>query len=322
VGHPLLRALAGAGLVVVSCSAVQGSAAVCSTLFDTIGPTGAAAWRQAIGALVLIAVLRPRLAGRTRAEWGGIAALGVAVAVMNAAFYSAVDRVPLGVAATLIYLVPCLLAMAHTRQGWTRLLPVVALIGVVLVGSDSHGSAASGVAHASDRWVGVALGLVAASALVVYTLASQRLGAMVHPHPVRTRGVGGLDRLALAVTVSALLLSPFAVESAPAMPSRGWPLLGAAGAIGVAFAFSCDFTALKLAGTRVVATLFALDPVIGSIIGAVALSQDLAWTTTLGIGAIVVAGAVTTATHGRGRQLDRPVDAAGSARPSEPFDVA
>jgi uncharacterized membrane protein len=127
--------------------------------------------------------------------------------------------------------------------------------------------------------------------------------------PVKARGLGGLDRLALAITVSALLLSPFAVETAPAMPSRGWPLLGAAGVIGVALAFSCDFTALKLAGTRVVATLFALDPVIGTIIGVVALSQQLVWTTTLGIFAIVTAGAVTTATHGNDRPLTSPVNA-------------
>ena len=58
---------------------------------------------------------------------------------------------------------------------------------------------------------------------------------------------------------------------------------------GVALAFSCDFTALKLAGTRIVATLFALDPVIGTIIGVVALSQHLAIATALGICATVVA---------------------------------
>jgi len=299
----------GAGLVVVSCSAVQGSAALCSTLFDTIGPAGAAAWRQTIGAIVLLAFLRPRLADRSRGEWGGIALLGGAVAVMNATFYAAVDRVPLGVAATLIYLGPCLLAMTHSRHDWTRFLPALALTGVVLVGLDLQGSDVSEVGHGASPWIGIALGLVAASALVVYTLASQRLGAMVHPHPVKARGLGGLDRLALAITVSALLLSPFAVETAPAMPSRGWPLLGVAGVIGVALAFSCDFTALKLAGTRVVATLFALDPVVGTIIGVVALSQQLVWTTTLGIFAIVAAGAFTTATHGNDRALTSPVNA-------------
>jgi inner membrane transporter RhtA len=145
--------------------------------------------------------------------------------------------------------------------------------------------------------------------LVVYTVASQRLGAMVHSHPVNGRGLGGLDRLALAITVSALLLSPFAVASAPVMPGRGWALLAAAGVIGVAVAFSCDLTALKLSGTRVVATLFALDPVIGTVIGVAALSQHLSLATTAGIGAIVVAGAVTTATHGMDRQGNSPVHA-------------
>ena len=303
--------------MVVSCSAVQGSAALCSTLFDTIGPAGAAAWRQALGAIVLLAFLRPRLAGRSRGEWGGIALLGGAVALMNASFYAAVDRVPLGVAATLIYLGPCLLAMAHTRRDWTRALPALALTGVVLVGLDRGSSDVSETGQGVAPWIGIALGLVAASALVVYTLASQRLGAMVHP--AKAPGLGGLDRLALAITVSALLLSPFAVETAAAMPSRGWPLLGAAGVIGVALAFSCDFMALKLAGTRIVATLFALDPVIGTIIGVVALSQHLAWTTTLGICAVVAAGAVTTATQGSDQPLNSPVHS-GNPQASERGD--
>jgi inner membrane transporter RhtA len=271
------------------------SAAWCSTLFDAIGPVGAAGWRQAIGAAVLLAFIRPRLVGRTRAEWMGIAALGLAVAVMNAAFYTAVDHVPLGVAATLIYLGPCLLAMRHTPRGVGRLLPALALTGVLLVGLATDRSSAT--APRPDAWLGIALGLVAASALVVYTVASQRLGAMVRADADMSRGVGGLDRLALAVSASALLLSPFAARAAPQMPRHGWPVLAGAGAIGVALAFSCDFTALKLAGTRVVATLFALDPVIGTVIGVIVLSQHLDWMSTLGIAAIVVAGAVTTSTQ-------------------------
>jgi inner membrane transporter RhtA len=240
---------------------------------------------------------------------------------MNATFYAAVDRVPLGVAATLIYLGPCLVAMAHTQRDWTRFLPALALTGVILVGLDRGGAAASEASPVAGRWIGIMLGLVAASALVVYTLTSQRLGALVSTHPTRPGGGGGLDRLALAITVSALLLSPFTVESALAMPSRGLPLLGAAGAIGVAFAFSCDFTALRLAGTRVVATLFALDPVIGTIIGVIALSQHLAATTILGISAIVAAGAVTTATHDtdriRGPSGDAPGDAPRDGVPGD-----
>jgi inner membrane transporter RhtA len=275
VAPPGPRVLAGAALVVVSCSAVQGSAALSSTVFDTLSPAAVAAWRQAFGALALLAILHPRLAGRTRAEWASIGVLGAAIATMNVAFYQAVDLIPLGVAATLLYLGPFALAVAHTEVGWHLIIPALALVGVVLV------SRPTGDADP----VGIFVGLVAAAALAAYTLASQRLGR-----------AGGLDRLALAVAVSALLLSPLSASSAPAVQPGQWLVLAASGLVGVGVAFSCDFTALRLAGTRVVATLFALDPVIGALIGAIALSQQLTLATLAGIGIITIAGAATTAT--------------------------
>ncbi len=205
-------------------------------------------------------------------------ALGVAIATMNVAFYQAADRLPLGIAATVLYLGPFAVAVAHTEFGWRLLLPVFALIGVVLV-SRPNGDADT---------AGIAIGLVAASALAAYTVISHRLGRD-----------GGLDRLALAVTVSALILSPLSASSGNALQPRQWLILVISGVVGVGVAFSCDFTALRLVGTRVVSTLFALDPVIGAVIGAVVLSQLLTQQTTLGIVLIAVAGAVTTATRNK-----------------------
>jgi inner membrane transporter RhtA len=81
-------------------------------------------------------------------------------------------------------------------------------------------------------------------------------------------------------------------------------MLVVSGVVGVGIAFSCDFVALKLIGTRVVSTLFALDPVIGAVIGAVVLSQHLTAQTLVGIAVIAVAGAVTTATRDRPARFD------------------
>jgi inner membrane transporter RhtA len=261
-------------LVIVSCTAVQGSAALSVPLFDVIHPAAAAGWRQAFGALVLLSFLRPRLRGRSGAEWATIGALGAAIATMNVAFYQSADRLPLGIAATLLYLGPFAVAVAHTQTGWRLLLPVSALLGVVLV------SRPNGDADA----VGICLGLVAAGALATYTVTLRQLGRD-----------GGLDRVALAVTVSALILSPLSTSSAHVLQPPQWSILVAAGVVGVGVAFSCDFTALKLAGVRVVSTLFALDPVIGAVIGAVVLSQNLTTQTVLGIAVIAVAGAMTAA---------------------------
>lgn len=274
--RPGPRVLAGAALVVLSCAAVQGSAALSSTVFDTVDPAAVAAWRQAFGALVLLAFLRPRLGGRTRAEWTTIGALGAAIATMNVAFYQAVDLIPLGIAATLLYLGPFALAVAHTKVGWHLTIPALALVGVAMVSRPTEDA----------DTVGICIALVAAGALAAYTLVSQRLGR-----------AGGLDRLALAVTMSALLLSPLSTASAQEVQPSQWLVLVTSGVVGVGLAFSCDFTALKLAGTRVVATLFALDPAIGALIGALALSQHLTPATLTGIAIITIAGAVTTATR-------------------------
>ncbi len=277
------RALGGTLLVVVSCTAVQGSAALLVPLFGVVLPGAAAGWRQVFGMLVLVTFIRPRFRGRTRAEWAAIGALGGAIAIMNVAFYQAADLLPLGVAATLLYLGPFVVATANTENGWRLLLPVSALTGVALV-SRPNGDA---------DVAGICLGLVAASALAAYTVISHRLGRD-----------GGLDRLALAVIVSAVILSPLAVTTGHALQPRHWLLLAVSGVVGVGVAFSCDFVALKLAGTRVVSTLFALDPVIGAVIGAVVLTQHLTAQAQVGIAVIAVAGAVTTATRDKPARLD------------------
>lgn len=280
------RSLAGVALVLVSCTAVQGSAALAVPLFDTLHPAVAAAWRQVFGALVLVTLLRPRVRGRDRAEWLAIAVLGGAIASMNVLFYLAADRLPLGIAATLLYLGPFAVAAVHTGRDWRLLLPLSALAGVVLVSRPGAGA----------DLTGTCLGLLAAGSLAAYTLTSQRLGRD-----------GGLDRLALAAVASALVLSPLSLSSIGTPGPGQWLTLAVSGAVGIGVAFSCDFVALRLVGTRVVATLFALDPVVGALVGAVALSQQLDVRTIVGIVVIVVAGGVTTALReGPGRAAYGP----------------
>jgi inner membrane transporter RhtA len=274
MARPSSRVLGGAALVVASCAAVQGSAALSSSLFEELPPPAVAGWRQMFGALLLVAFMRPRLRGRTKDDWRIIVILGAAIAMMNASFYLAVDLMPLGIAATLLYLGPFAVAALHTEVGWRLTLPALALVGVALVSRPSGGAGA----------LGICVGLAAAAALAGYTVGSQRLGRD-----------GGLDGLALAISVSALILSPFSAASVDEVQLSQWLILVASGVIGVGVAFSCDFVALKLAGTRIVATLFALDPVLGALIGAAALSQQQPARTLVGIAVIVFAGALTTA---------------------------
>ncbi|MFF5568520.1 DMT family transporter [Streptomyces sp. NPDC012623] len=278
-GLPRSGPFLGAALVVVSCLGVQASAALSSALFDRLGTPAVAGLRQLCAALVLLALVRPRIRGRTRAEWSGIAVYGAAMAAMNVAYYGAVARLPLGVAATLLFLGPFAVAVASARAWREALVPAAGLAGVVLV--TRPGGSLPGE---SPAWAGIGFGLLSALALALYTVFAQRVG----------RASPGLDGLALAVGASATLLLPFSVPAAPEMNASDWGLIALSGLIGVALAFTLDFLAVKVATARVVATLFSLDPVMGALVGAVALGERLSAPVLAGMGLIMSAGATAT----------------------------
>jgi inner membrane transporter RhtA len=275
-----LGAAVGVVLVVVSCLAIESSAAFSARVDDALAPPRIAGLRQLVGAVVLLVLVRPRVRGRSRRAWGAIVGFGLTMALMNVAFYSAVELLPLGVAATLIYLGPFAVAAVHTPRGPQLALPVVALLGVALVSRPGGAVSATGLA----------VGLVSAVALGTYTLASRHVG----------RITDGLDGLALAVGVSGLSLTPLSLPALDEVPAGSWDLVLWMGLAGVALAFACDLAALRLLEARVVATLFALDPVVGALLGAVLLGQALGTVGVAGILLVAGAGAAVTALSSRG----------------------
>ncbi|WP_191089658.1 EamA family transporter [Nesterenkonia ebinurensis] len=200
---------------------------------------------------------------------------------MNVAFYSAVAFLPLGVAATLLYLGPFAIAAFGFRRGLHLALPACALIGVLMISRPGS----------IDSLTGLIVGLISGAALATYTIAGHRLGHK-----------GGTDTLALAVASSAVILSPVSLLTTPHLRSEHAAVLLTAGVIGVACAFWFDFTALQLIGSRAVSVLFALDPVVGAITGALMLGQHLDLVTTLGIIAIVISGAIAAGTQNDSRK--------------------
>ena len=274
----MTRAWWGATLVVLSCLAIQSAAAVSATMFDRLGVVQVAGMRQLLSALVLVSVVRPRLRGRSRRGWVLILTYGLAMDAMTVSVYVAIDRLSLGIAATLIYLGPLGIAVASIRHRWEILAPIAALVGVVLV-ARPHGT--------FDLW-GLVAGLASALALALYTLTSHRAGTLDT----------GLDSLSLAVCVAAILLLPIAAPAAPDIDGSVMVRLVFCG-LAVTTSFVCDFTALRLSGARVVATLFALDPVVGAVTGVVLLDESVTPILALGILLIVTAGATVTALSAR-----------------------
>jgi inner membrane transporter RhtA len=126
-------------LVVVASTSVFVGTAMATTLFASVGWGATAGLRLSLAAVVLLMLARPRLRGRTRRDWAQLGLLGATLAVMGTAFYGAVDRVPLGVAATIEFLGPLAVAVAGSRRRIDLVWVALALAGVAALSGNLWG---------------------------------------------------------------------------------------------------------------------------------------------------------------------------------------
>jgi inner membrane transporter RhtA len=183
-------------LVLIGILSVQFGAAISKGQFDEIPPVGMVLLRLFTSAVILLALARPRLRGRTSSEWRPVLALGLALGAMNWAFYESLARIPLGVAVTIEFIGPLGLA-AVGRRGPRDLVWVgLAAMGVLLLG----------LGPTEIDPLGFGLALVAGGCWALYILSTAATG----------RRWAGVEGLAVAGTVATLVVAPFAVASAPA----------------------------------------------------------------------------------------------------------
>ena len=99
-------------LVLGGIGSVQFGAAFANELFDEAGPGGVVFLRLLLAALILLAIARPTLRGRDRQDLTAAVAFGLILGAMNWSFYEALHRLPLGVAVTIEFTGPLLVAVA------------------------------------------------------------------------------------------------------------------------------------------------------------------------------------------------------------------
>ena len=120
-------------LVLAGVASVQVGAALAKSLFDEIGAGGTVFLRVLSAAIMLALVWRPSVKRRAAGELWLALAFGLVLAGMNLAFYSALDRIPLGVAVTLEFVGPLGVAVAGSRRLLDLLWAVLAAAGILLL---------------------------------------------------------------------------------------------------------------------------------------------------------------------------------------------
>jgi inner membrane transporter RhtA len=247
-------------------------------LFVRVEPLGVAWLRIASAAAVFAAWRRPwrRLARLDRDGRKLVLALGAVFAVMNACFYVAIDRLPLGTVAAIEFVPVILLAALGARTPLNAAALGLAVVGVYLLTD----------IRLEGEPVGVAFAFANAALFAAYIVLAHRLS--------RTPGISRIDGLAAAMLVAAVCATPLAGWSAA--PALVDPIALAAG-IGVGIASSVVpyvFDQLAMARLRreTYSLMVSLLPATATVIGVIVLSQIPSAIEVAGVALIVVAVAV------------------------------
>lgn len=277
------------GMVVASMVLVQLGAGLSRPLVAEIGALGFTWMRIAAAAAVLMLLTRPRLRGLDRRAMLAALLLGTALATMCAAYVAAVNRLPLGLAATIAFLGPFSVAVLSSRGWRSTAMALLAGLGVLL----SLDPWSDGVARGWEADpVGLAYAVLAALGFAGYILLSRRVGTVFK----------GGDGLAISMLTAAILLTPVGLGSLDAPPS----LAVVAGACGLAILsplLTCwlEMAALRKLGTQVFSVLLSLEPAIAAVLGIALLLEMPNLIQTVGISCVVLASITVVRTRTEAR---------------------
>ncbi len=260
-------------LVVAGIVSVQVGAAIAKDLFSLVPPTAMVWLRLVTSAVILVAIARPRLRGRSRADWRVALAFGVSLMTMNWAIYQSFARIPLGIAVTIEFLGPLTVAVLGSRRARDLVWVALAGAGVALLGAERAELTTSGVLFA----------LLAGAAWAAYILLSASTG----------RRWPGISGLAVASVVGAVALAPPAVVEAGSglLDPKVLALGVAVGLLSSVIPYSFELKALRRIPPRVFGVLMSLEPAAAALAAMVVLQEfltPLQWTAT----ACVVAASV------------------------------
>jgi len=258
-------------LVLGAIASVQSGAAIATKLFADVGPGGAVFLRLVLSAILVTALVRPRVRATSGRDLVLVVGFGLVLAAMNALFYASLDRIPLGVAVTFEFLGPLSVAIGGSRRAMDVLWAALAAAGVVLLTSGGGSLDAAGVE----------LSLAAGVCWAGYILLSQRVG----------RRFSGMSGLAVALMVGSIGTAPYGIVAGGTHLLRP-SVVGKGAAIAVlssAIPYSLELAALRRLRAATFGVLMSVEPAMAAVCGAVFLSQHLRWQEWLAIGAVMTA---------------------------------
>lgn len=272
-------------MVVAAVACVQLGSAVAVLLFPIFGPLGILFLRVGMAAAVLLVHNRATWRAALKRDPITIFLYGLGMAVQNGCFLNAISRIPLGIAVSIGFIGPLVMAMISSRRKVDFAWILLAAGGILMLTPDVGGSLDP---------IGVALALCGAAGWASFIFFSRRLGD----------AEGGALPLAMAaccIIISPIAL-PAAVSGAVAHPQALLPAVLLA-IFASALPLSLEYRALATLPAHRYGVLVSLEPVVASIIGFVLLGERIEPRGWAAIAMITCASLGVALTHFRARRL-------------------
>ncbi|MET0946262.1 MAG: EamA family transporter [Flavobacterium sp.] len=268
--------------VLLAIISVQCGAAIAKTLFPAIGAAGTASLRIGISAIILLLAYRPNLKQITPSQWKIVVPYGLTLGAMNLIFYLAIERIPIGLAVTLEFIGPLLVAIIGSKRLIDYCWVLLAAMGIVLIAPWSN--------NRIDL-LGVIFALLAGALWAAYIVLGGKISKIMN----------GGQAVSTGMLFAAILILPFGFyENGLANLTLKFLGMGAALALlSSAIPFTLEMKALGQLPPRTFSILMSLEPAAAAICAFIFLQENLNFYEILAVVCVVVASAGSTLTAKR-----------------------
>ena len=265
--------------VLLAIISVQCGAAIAKSLFPAMGAIGTTSIRIGISAVLLLLVYRPNLFQITPKQWKLVVPYGLCLGAMNLIFYLAIARIPIGLAVTLEFIGPLLVAIIGSRRLIDYCWILLAATGIVLIAPWSNERINS---------LGVVFALIAGGLWATYIILGGKISKIMNDGQAVSTGM----------LFAALLILPFGfyenglANLTPKLFGMGIALALLSSAI----PFTLEMKALGQLPPRTFSILMSLEPAAAAICAFIFLHENLTYYELLAVVCVVIASVGSTLT--------------------------
>lgn len=265
--------------ILLAIISVQFGAAIAKSLFPAIGAAGTASLRIGISALILFLAYRPNLRKITPEQWKLVIPYGLSLGTMNLIFYLAIERIPVGLAVTLEFVGPLVLAVFGSKRLIDYLWVFIAAMGIALIAPWSG----NGI-----DVVGALFALLAGVFWATYIVLGGKVSKVMKDG----------DAVSTGMLFASLLIIPFGIME-NGLSNLTPNLLGMGIALALlssAIPFTLEMKALGQLPPRTFSILMSLEPAAASICAFLFLQEHLSFSEIIAVFFVIIASIGSTMT--------------------------